>query len=174
LDRIDTYGEFKRAVVEPDFREFMADRGNLRKAWHCAGSLFHLHNWVYAAHKKSIDANYTFVDDQGRAQSVSCAAHFANSLGQKYPNFQLVRGIANSSKHVVLHPAPSGRVNPPGMPSAAANTYVSGRIFQPGVFDPKVFQTDDVKLQSSTGDIEFAVLAQAVLTMWDELFANGW
>ncbi len=42
VDRIDTYTEFKRSIVEPDFRDFLADRGDLRKAWHCAGSLFHL------------------------------------------------------------------------------------------------------------------------------------
>jgi hypothetical protein len=62
---IDTYEDFKTSVAEPDFQEFMADKGNLRKAWHCAGSLFHLHDWVYGAHKTSIDAKYTYKDDGG-------------------------------------------------------------------------------------------------------------
>ena len=153
----------------------MADTGDLRKAWHCAGSLFHLHDWVYAAHKASIDAKYKFVDDNGQTQSVSCAAHFANSLGQKCPDFQLMRGIANSSKHFVLRPAPAGRVNPPGMPTHAANTYISGITFQPGVSQANAFQTGDVKLQRDAGDAEFAVLAQAVLDMWNQVFNDeGW
>ena len=82
LDRIDTYSEFKRSVVEPDFREFMANKADLRKAWHCAGSLFHLHDWVYAAHKASIDSKYKFVGDDGERKPIACAAHFATSLGQ--------------------------------------------------------------------------------------------
>jgi hypothetical protein len=106
---------------------------------------------------------------------VSCATHFANSLGQGHPEFQLIRGIANSFKHLVLKPVPSGRQNPPGMPTHAANTYVSGIAFQPGAFQGNAFQTGDVKLQRSTGDIEFAVLAQSVADMWNQLFAQeGW
>jgi hypothetical protein len=175
MERVATYRDFKSEVVGTDFREFMADRGNLRKAWHCAGSLFHLHDWVYAAHKSSIDARYTFVDDNGHTRQVSCAVHFANSLGQSHPNFQLVRGIANASKHFVLKTPPAGRANPSGMPSHATNTYVEGTAFQPGAFQSDAFQTGDVMLQASPSDIEFATLAQSVFDMWSELFKNeGW
>ena len=132
--RIDTYSQFKHSIVEQDFQEFMADRGNLRKAWHCAGSLFHLHDWVYAAHKLAIDAKYTFLDDTGQTRRVSSSVHFANSLGQAHPDFQLIRGIANVSKHFALYSVPPGRVNPPGMPSHAANTYVSGMSSNPACF----------------------------------------
>ena len=54
MERIDTCTKFKQSIVERDFEAFMQDRGSLRKAWHCAGSLFHLADWVYAAHKKRI------------------------------------------------------------------------------------------------------------------------
>ena len=178
MQRIDTCREFKQYVVEPDFRDFMADVSDLRRAWHCAGSLFHLHDWVYAAHKASIDATYTFVDDEAKTRPVSCAAHFANSLGQQHPDFQLVRSTANSSKHFVLRPAPPGRTNPPGMPSCAANTYVSQATWDSAkaTFDHDAFDDiGEVKLQRSTGDIEFATLARSVLDMWDRLFATaGW
>ncbi len=86
-----------------------------------------------------------------------------------------MRGIANSSKHFVPHPVPAGRVNPPGMPTHASNTYVSGAVFQPGAFQANAFQTGDVKLQRDAGDAEFAVLAQAVLDMWNQVFNDeGW
>jgi hypothetical protein len=174
MEQIDTYSKYKQQVVEPDFREFMAARGDLRKAWHCAGSLFHLHEWVYAAHKATIDAKYTFVDDNGSTRPVSCAVHFANFLGQTYPDFQLVRGIANASKHFVLRAPPTGRSNPPGMPSHAANTYVSGAAFQPGAFSD-AFQLGEVKQQADSTDVDFAVLAQSVFNMWNQLFAQeGW
>jgi hypothetical protein len=176
MDRIDTHSEFKRSVVAPDFREFMENKADLRKAWHCAGSLFHLHEWVYAAHKASIDRKYMFVDDYRKTKPVSCAADFATSLGQKYSDFQLVRGIANASKHFVLHPVPPSRVNPPGMPSHAANTYVSAAKWDSATWDQDVFDDiGEVKLQRSTGDIEFATLAQSVWDMWNQLFAKeGW
>jgi hypothetical protein len=57
----------------------------------------------------TLDAKYQFINDNGQTKPVSCAAHFANALGQKYPEFQLVRGIANASKHFVLHPIPTHR-----------------------------------------------------------------
>jgi hypothetical protein len=175
VERIDTYKEFKRAVVEQDFQDFMADRGNLRKAWHCAGSLFHLHDRVYKANKKAIEAKYKFRDDDGEIKSIRKPEHFANSLGQQNPDFQLIRGIGNASKHFVLHPVPEGRINPKGMPSHAANTYVSEAAFQSTAFQANAFQTGDVKLQKDDGDIEFAVLAESVLAMWNKLFTEeGW
>jgi hypothetical protein len=169
--RIDTYTDFKQEVVDADFRDFMADdSGNLRKAWHCAGSLFHLHDWVYAAHKASIDAKYTFTNDQKQTQS--CASHFANSLGQQYPNFERIRGIANASKHFVLRNPPPGRIIPPGMPSSAANTYVTDAAFQPGVFQRNAFQVGDVMLEATPQDMLFSDLAWSVLDMWEQLFQS--
>jgi hypothetical protein len=173
-NRIDTYQEFKSAVVEPDFREFMSDRANLRKAWRCAGSLFHFHEWVYAAHKAAIDGNWTFVDDNGDVQQVSKPEHFANSLGQKSPAFQLIRGVANASKHFTLRTPPPGRQNPPGMPSHAANTYISSASSQLGTSGASA-RVVDVMLQASPDDIELSGLAQQVMDMWNNLLKQrGW
>ena len=173
MSKIDTYSEFKKSVVEPDLKDFLAETDNLRKAWHCAGSLFHLSDWVYYAHKSSIDTRYKFRNDRGRDQPVSKTSEFANSLGQAHPQFQLIRGIANASKHFRLDPVPPGRNNPPGMPTYAANVYVSGSAFQPGAFQSNAFQTGDVKLEGP--ETEFAVLAQSVFDMWERLFASeGW
>jgi hypothetical protein len=169
---VDIYSEFRTEIVEADFREFMAAKGSLRKAWHCAGSLFHLHDWVYAAHKAAIDAKYTYVDDHGQTKPVSKSEHFANALGQAHNDFQLVRGIANASKHFALRTPPAGRQNPPGMPSHAANTYVVGVGFQPRGFQKNAFQMQgNVMLQAQPNDIAFADIAQSVLGMWDRLFA---
>ena len=109
MQSITTYTEFKQAVVEPDFRDFMSDQSNLRKAWHSAGSLFHLADWVYVAHKPTINSKYKFVDDIGRTKFVSSSIEFANSLGQIHPEFQLIRGIANAAKHCELKSVPPGR-----------------------------------------------------------------
>jgi hypothetical protein len=175
MQGITTYTEFKQAVVEPDFRDFMSDQGNLRKAWHSAGSLFHLADWVYVAHKPTSDAKYKFIDDIGRTKPVSCATQFANSLGQIHPEFQLIRGVSNAAKHCELKSVPSGRKNRPGMPSRASDTYVSTRGFQSKAFQFNSFQIAVVKLQGDPRDIEFAPLAQSVLDMWDKLFiAEGW
>jgi hypothetical protein len=172
--KIDTYGNFKTSVVEPDYEEFKADKSNLRRAWHCAGSLFHLHDWVYQTRKTSIETKYTYKDDHGIDQPVTKVEHFANSLGQTHPNFQLIRGIANASKHFVLHSPPPGRVLPPGMPSHAANTYVAGGAFQPGAFS-NAFQVGEVLLEATPNNLPFSEIAESVMNMWNELFkAEGW
>ena len=107
MDRIDTHSEFKRSVVEPDFREFMVNKADLRKAWHRAGSLFYLHDWVYVAHKASIDRKYMFVDDDRKTKPVSRATDFATSLGQKYSGRRRGFGGCFSScrRRTGTHPA---------------------------------------------------------------------
>ena len=175
MQSITTYTEFKQAVVEPDFRDFMSDQSNLRKAWHSAGSLFHLADWVYVAHKPTIDSKYKFVDDIGRTKFVSSSIEFANSLGQIHPEFQLIRGIANAAKHCELKSVPPGRKNLPGMASLASDTYVSTGGFESNGFQFNAFRIAVVKLEGSPKDVEFAPVAQAVLDMWDKLFvAECW
>ncbi len=134
-------------------------------------SLFHLSDWVYEAHKQTIDAKYQYQDRKGQTQPVSNEKEFANALGQQHPAFQLIRGVANAAKHCKLksgHPQ-----DPLGMPSHAANTYVATEGFSREAFQSDAFQIGEVKLQGT--DVEFASLAQAVLTMWNDLFAKeGW
>src|SRR5205823_9417063 len=53
---------------------------------------------------------------------------FANALGELHPDFDLIRGIANSAKHLVLtNPRPH-----PAAPSHAANTRVQSTGFGQG------------------------------------------
>lgn len=175
VQKIDICKIYLRAIVEPDFNDFIADKSNLRRAWQSASSLFHMHERVYSAHKPTIDAKYTFTNRHGVIESVSSNECFANALGQLYPDFQLVRGIANASKHFALRTAKPGTQNPPGMLSNAANTYVTGSIFQPGVFQENVFQGGAVMLEAQPGEIEFSSIAQSVLKMWKALFEQeGW
>ena len=46
-----------------------------------------------------------------------------------------------------------GTQNPPGMPSHAANTYVTGTAFQPGTFQANAFQVGNVVLEAQPDDI---------------------
>ena len=46
----------------PDYDDFFADLDNLRKAFHCAGSLFHMADWLYWGNKAYIDAKFTWLD----------------------------------------------------------------------------------------------------------------
>src|SRR5258708_549734 len=92
---------FWRDIVVPDYNDFAANIADLRRAFHCAISLFHLSDWVYVAHKAYIDANFTFHDKIDVARPVSDEKTFANALGQLHPDFDLIRGIANSAKHLV-------------------------------------------------------------------------
>jgi hypothetical protein len=87
---------FWRDIIVPDYNDFTAKIDDLRRAFHCAISLFHLSDWVYAAHKPYIDAHFSHRDKNGVARPVSDAKTFANALGELHPDFDLIRGIANS------------------------------------------------------------------------------
>jgi hypothetical protein len=170
--KIDNYVLFKRDYVDIDLQEFMEDRSNLRKAWHSATSLFHLSDWVYHAHKVIINARYTFTDRNNNVKPVREVSQFANALGQQFSDFQLIRGIANASKHLKLDRSPPGRRDPPEMPSNAANTYTS--VGFSNDFDAS-FYKGEVMLQAQPKDIPFAALVQSVSDTWVAVFAReGW
>jgi hypothetical protein len=104
----------------PDCNDFSAAIDDLRPAFHCAISLFHLSDWVYVVHRTYINANFTYRDKNGFVQPVTDEKTFANALGQLHRDFDLIHGIANSAKHLALKsPRPH-----PAAASNAANTRV--------------------------------------------------
>ena len=100
----------------------MKAQHDLRLAFHCAVSLFHMSDWVYEAEKATVDASFTFIDKNGVTQPVRNSKQFANALRDLEPDFELIRQIANSAKHLKL-----SRSSPhPGAPTHAANTSGTG------------------------------------------------
>jgi hypothetical protein len=76
----------------PDYNDFSAAIDDLRPAFHCAISLFHLSDWVYVVHRTYINANFTYRDKNGFVQPVTDEKTFANALGQLHPDFDLIHG----------------------------------------------------------------------------------
>ena len=81
---------FWRDIVVPDYNDFAANIADLRRAFHCAISLFHLSDWMYVAHKAYIDANFTFHDKIDVARPVSDE----KTPGASRLGIQLRRGAA--------------------------------------------------------------------------------
>jgi hypothetical protein len=136
--KIDNCKKYWNEIVEPDYQDFQTNQGNVRKAFHCAISLFHMADWVYKEkglhYWKLVGLHLT--DRTGVAIAVHDDKSFANALAAIDPNFELVRNIANSAKHFSLSKPGSHSSSP----SHAANTY-SVRAFDPSVFSPTVFDT---------------------------------
>ncbi|SRR5579871_46446 len=159
---------FWREIVVPDYNDFNAAIDDMRRAFHCAISLFHMCDWVYQTHKASIDACFTFRDRDGIARSVTDEKMFANALGDLHPDFDLIRGIANSAKHLVL----TNRRRPhPASPSHAANTRVQITGFGEGGYGKGPYGgTPRVMLEGPAGqDREFTDLAKSTFDMWLQL-----
>ena len=156
---------FWREIVVPDYNDFTANIDDLRRAFHCAISLFHLSDWVYVAHKAHIDANFTFRERHGVARPDERT--FANALGDLHPDFDLIRGIANSAKHLVL----TNRRPHPAAPSHAANTRVQSTGFGEGGYGMGPYGgTPRVMLEGPGGqDREFSDLATSTFDMWKRL-----
>jgi hypothetical protein len=158
---------FWRDIVVPDYNDFSAKIDDLRRAFHCAISLFHLSDWVYVAQKPFIDANFTYRDKNGVARPVSDEKTFANALGELHPDFDLIRGIANSAKHLVLtNPRPH-----PAAPTHAANTRVQSTGFgQAGYGMGPYGGTPRVMVEGPAGrDREFSDLATSTFEMWQRI-----
>jgi len=173
MRKIDTYVLYKSDILEPDLNDFLNDRRDLRKAWHSAISLFHLSDWIFTTNKDKIVGNYTYRQDSGLVKAVSKTEHFANYIGQRFPDFQIIRGVAHSSKHLRLRAPPVGRNNPSGMPSDAANSFVPDGSFSTGFSG--AFDIGEVMIEADPTPIAFAALAKSVLKMWNDIIpAEGW
>jgi hypothetical protein len=122
---------------------------------------------VYVAHKAYIDANFTFRDKNGVVRPVTDEKAFANALGDLHPDFDLIRGIANSAKHLVL----ANRQPHPAAPSHAANTRVQSTGFGERGFGMGPYGgTPRVMLEAARGqDREFSDLATSTFDMWKRL-----
>lgn len=174
MTAIADYKAFKTEIVDSDFADFQRNPGNLRAAFHCAISLFHLGDWVYAAHKPTIDAGFTFTTG-AQKNPVRDEKMFANALADINPDFELIRGVANSVKHLQLKPFAGSRAQPPHMPTNAANTQsisYSGFGDAPIGAGPLGGWTD-VELEGSNRKMIF--IATSVHNMWRDLFMqHGW
>ncbi len=170
--KIDSCQKFWSEFVEPDFQDFRADQGNLRKAFHCAISLFHMSDWIYKAKGLAYwrSVPLVFVDRTGAQVLVHDGKSFANALVLIDPNFELVRNIANSAKHYSL----SSPGSHPSSPGFAANTYSQPAAFSPAVFSPTAFAaTERVMLEAPGGrDLIFLDLASTVRLMLMQFCAS--
>ena len=162
--KIDDCKKYWDEFVEPDFQDYVAQQGDLRSAFHCAISLFHMADWIYKEKGLTYWQNVglQFTDKNGAQVAVHNDKSFANALVTIDPNFELVRNIANSVKHFSLT-KPGAH---PSSPSHAANTYSLPPAFSPHVFSPNAFDTTaKVMLEGPNGnDLRFLDLANSVRT----------
>jgi hypothetical protein len=172
---IQTPQEFWTYVVVPDYQEFMGKVDDLRLAFHCAISLFHMADWVYETYKPAIDSSFVFADRKsGVSTPVRQVSQFANAISDLHPDFELIRQIANTAKHLQL----TSTSPHPNAPTNAANTAVQSTGFGQGGFGQGPFGgTPRVMLANHRGqpDIEFSVIATTVFNMWQSLSSqHGW
>lgn len=165
--KVDDYKKFWSKVVLPDFTDFQSEPDNIRRAFHLANSLFHMADWLYWPNKAYIDATFTYRDKNGAAQRVQDEKTFANAVRDFHPDFELIRGIANSAKHLQLN----NRGRHPASPSHAANTVVQATGYGEGGFGSGPYSgTERVMLEGPNNqDLEFSDLAESVKTMWETL-----
>ncbi len=178
IEKVTTYAEYRSKIVEPDYRDFVDNESDLRMAFHSAISLFHLHDWVYGAQAAYINANFVF-QNNGVATPVTGGPQFANALADLCPEFELIRGVANSAKHLTLRGRNAKRPPPPSnMPSHAANTFSDpgGWPDTPWPDDEWQDEVPAVKLEGDNGQhLVLIDVATTVHTMWTVQFAkHGW
>lgn len=152
-EQITSANEYFDNVVSPDFRDYVNDLGSLRKAFQCAGSLFHMHDWVY----REFFAEIPDCKDEKA---------FSKKLAEQCSSFAIVRDIANASKHMILNSEKMRKVR---SVSALSIGWVEGGFIGP--FDGSL----RVLVQTDSGYEVFGELAHDVLSMWlDMLRERSW
>jgi hypothetical protein len=127
---IQTPQDYWDHILVLDYNDCMASADDLRLAFHCAVSLFHMTDWVYITHKSKIDASFRFKDKAGTTRPVSNEKEFANALRDIHADFELIRQIANTAKHLKL----TNTSTHPNAQSHAANTAIQSTGYGQGGF----------------------------------------
>lgn len=166
--RIADYKTFKQDIVDVDRLDFLKNHGDIRRAFHCAISLFHLSDWVYDAHKAAIDAAFSYKSG-AKIIPVSDSAGFANALSDLNGDFALIRGVANSAKHLKLTHK-SARATPPHTPTHAANTVARsyGGFNDAPIGAGPLGGWTEVELEGANRSM--TDIANSVHAMWEQLF----
>ncbi len=174
-----TAADFWSGMVEPDYRDCLNDPADLRAAFHAAISLFHMHDWVWETDQSTVRANFNFTES-GLTNVPKKSTDFANALERQYPDFGLVRGIANAAKHLELKPPKKNLKLVHNAPRHATNTSVqieggwAGWNEGPGGYGEGNWGyagRPRVVLKGSP-DIEFSDIAKSVYQMWQTLRAK--
>jgi hypothetical protein len=165
-------------MVQPDYQDALANRADLRAAFHAAISLYHMHDWIWKTHMAMVRANFTFTDGTGAPVAAHDSKSFANCLEQQYPDFGRIRSIANAAKHLELmdiRPVSNAA-------SHAANTAVHEHVDGSGGYGAGAIAYNTagsysgprrVMLEGPSGrEMEFRDIAQAVYRMWTSLRAQ--
>jgi hypothetical protein len=154
--RVSTAREFFDEIVTPDFHDFLADTASLRKAFHCALSLYHLHEWVFA--------------DHGSQLGDASARDFDRRLCSQSTDFQLIRDIANAAKHMVLNRDPQRLTH-------SANVEIQSTAFGEGAYGQGPYGGGK-RARAHVGPTtyeELDAVARDVFNMWTQMFqTNGW
>jgi hypothetical protein len=155
-------GEYKFQVVDQDYADYKQDPTSLRLGYHLAVSLFHLRDWTFAEHSGAGNWPYAAtIDDYQRDLENLCG------------DFGYMRDLANAVKHKELDASKKPSTQMVGL----ANTEVSMAAFQPGAFQDSAFQTRTsiVSETATAKHVDFEKAADAVMSMWNKLFAtHGW
>jgi len=160
LTSVRTASEFKKGVVDPDYRDYKANPLDLRRAYHLALGLFHLRDWTFWQYSETPTWRYrNSVNDYQKELERLCSA------------FGYIRDLANAVKHAELDVTKKPSTAMIGL----AATVISKGAFDRAIFDPRVFQTSRIVSHVSSSQVDFDNAADAVMAMWDEMFAsNGW
>lgn len=167
--KIEDYKNYWKEIVTLDYEDFKNEPGDLRRAFHSAISLFHMSDWLYQNFSGSINASHTYIDKNNQSQIVTDENNYPNAIAALHPDFELIRGIANSAKHLKLRAASvaASVARNPSAPSNAANTYLE--------MSPQR-ERGEIMLEGPGGvDISVLHLATSVYGFWQNYCQNrGW
>ena len=167
-----TSQDFWTEMVEPDCDDYRKNIASLRRAFHSASSLFHLHDWVFHT-DQTIVTTFTYLDPRSQTtKPVKKPSHFANYLEQTYPDFGLIRGVVNAAKHLVLT-TPSPVQN---SPSNAANTQVQSTGYGVGPYGVGPYGgSPRVVIEGQPNNLDYLNVMNNVFNMWQSVKAmHGW
>jgi hypothetical protein len=160
LQRTTTAFQYWGLMVVPDMNDLITNRGDLRHAFHAANSLFHMSDWVFHTKRKA-EGEFRF-----QTLVLSDEKQFANALEVLCSDFALIRGVANSAKHLSLR----SRRPVQYAPINAANTAIQTGAFQIDAFNNDAFDTDRIVIEGSNDQHrEFLEVAKNVMMMWETL-----
>lgn len=152
---IRTARQFLEDLVEPDYDDFLKEPSSSRLAIHCALACWHLFEWVWEDVLEGDTSLWADIHD-----SISDRNSFRAYALKTCPELDIMRDIANGSKHFVAGPS-----------STVKDSKRTG-AFQPNAFQPDAFAIARLEVELANSRRFFDDCLEAAMTFWRAFFRN--
>jgi hypothetical protein len=159
-DRLDNAKDYYDLVLEPNFSDYSTKSYSFQSLINCLGSLFHMHEWVFAHDNAKASALWGI--------PLNSTWDVWNHVETSVPLAKYIRDNANSAKHVELNRKPSTNA------LFFANTSITTGGFDSGSFDRTGYDTGGIHVDENNTTVDLDQAIKDTYAFWKSYYSAAY